>query len=488
MAAVRRAIFLFVVALCVGCGSSQAPLTPGALRLPAGVHGPSASQKLSHVIVLIQENRSFENLFAGYPGANAPMSGCAIPRSNALRHLVARGHVRRASGSGCPYGDVSVTLQQSTFQKNHDLRHDWRSAHTDYDNGNMDGFSLWGRPGYFAYTYIEQSQVEPYWSMAQQYVLADNMFSTQFGGSFTGHLNLIAGTDDLKPPNKAEVDFPSRAPDDCDARRGTKSSYVTEQGIVKHFAGPFPCFYQFNTIAQVLDGASVPWKIYASKVLDGGFWEPFEEIAYVRCATWKVPIVGPKDCYGEGNDWQTNIVAPQSQVLYDAADGNLASVNWVIPSKPDSDHPTYHSDMGPSWVASVVNAIGESSYWSSSAIIVVWDDWGGFYDNAAPPQLDYRGLGIRVPCLIISPYAKQGYVSHVQYEDGSILRFIEEVYGLPAGSIGPTSQGYTDGRANSLDDAFDFNQNPRPFYPIGTKYPMSKFLHEPPSYGPVDDE
>jgi phospholipase C len=90
--------------------------------------------------------------------------------------------------------------------------------------------------------------------------------------------------------------------------------------------------------------------------------------------------------------------------------------------------------------------------------------------------------------LIISPYAKQGYVSHVQYEDGSILRFIEEVYGLPAGSIGPTSQGYTDGRANSLDDAFDFKQNPRPFYPIGTKYPISKFLHEPPSYGPVDEE
>jgi phospholipase C len=398
--------------------------------------------------------------------------------------------IRHASTPTCPPSDAVVPLTQGTFENNPDFRHDWRSAHADYDNGAMDGFSAYGngKGPYRAYIYIKQSEVEPYWSMAQQYVLGDNMYSTEFGGSFTGHLNMIAGTGDLKPPNKSEVDFPSRAPDDCDAKRGTKSSYVTEKGVVEHFAGPFPCFYQFNTIAQVLDGASVPWKIYAPKMLDGGFWEPFEEIAYVRCATWTVPINGPQDCYGEGQDWQHNVIAPETQVLSDAANGNLASVNWIIPSKPDSDHPHYHSDMGPSWVASVVNAIGESSYWQSSAIVVVWDDWGGFYDNAPPPQLDYRGLGIRVPCLIISPYAKQGYVSHVQYEDGSILRFIEEVYGLPPGSIGPTSKGYTDGRANSLDDAFDFTQSPRPFYPIGSKYPMSRFLHEQPSYGPVDTE
>jgi phospholipase C len=114
-------------------------------------------------------------------------------------------------------------------------------------------------------------------------------------------------------------------------------------------------------------------------------------------------------------------------------------VSWVTPSKPDSDHPGYHSDRGPSWVASVVNAIGESSYWDSTAIIIVWDDWGGWYDNAPPPQLDYRGLGVRVPCLIISPYAKQGYV-------------------------------------------------PRAFRPIQSKYGVSDFLDEPPSNEPVGTE
>ena len=162
--------------------------------------------------------------------------------------------------------------------------------------------------------------------------------------------------------------------------------------------------------------------------------------------------------------------------MTDAQNGNLATVSWVTPSGADSDHPTYRA-IRPSWVSSVVNAIGGSQYWSSSAIIVLWDDWGGFYDNAPPPQLDYRGLGIRVGCLIISPYAKTNYVSHVQYEFGSILRFIEEVNGLPAGSIGSVEQGYTDARATSLDDAFNFNQAPRPFKAIPSKYPLSHFLH-----------
>ncbi len=106
----------------------------------------------------------------------------------------------------------------------------------------------------------------------------------------------------------------------------------------------------------------------------------------------------------------------------------------MSPSKPDSDHPD-EGDKGPSWVASVVNAIGESSYWNTTAIVVIWDDWGGWYDNAPPPQLDFRGLGIRVPCLIISPYAKQGVVSHTQYEYASILKFIEQAFNLPADRI-----------------------------------------------------
>lgn len=344
---------------------------------------------------------------------------------------------------------------------------------TDWNNGNMDGFWKFGKNHgvYQAYAYVKKSLIRPYWTIANQYVLADAMFPTEFGGSFTAHLTLVAGTDNIhQSPSRAEVDFPSVPPDDCDAPLGTKSSYVTPNRRVHRFDGPFPCFDQFNTMAQVLDGAGVSWKYYATKLVDAGFWSAFEGIKYVRY----------------GPDWYTNIIVPQTQILTDPGNGQLAAVTWVTPSKVDSDHPTAHSDQGPSWVASVVNAIGESPYWNTSAIIVLWDDWGGWYDNAPPPQPDYRGLGIRVPCLIISPYAKQNYVTHTQLEFGSILRFMEEVFSLPP--IGSPSQGYTDQRANSLDDAFNFSQSPRPFVPLQPKYPMSHFLHERPSNEPVDTQ
>jgi phospholipase C len=280
----------------------------------------------------------------------------------------------------------------------------------------------------------------------------------------------VAGNDAIEQsPSRSEVDFPNGIYDDCDSPPGTRSSYLTAGGREHYYAGPYPCFDQFNTIANVLDRSGVSWKYYASKQLDDGMWEPFEAVRYTRY----------------GRDW-SNIIAPQSRILSDPRNGALASVDWVTPSKDDSDHPHFRSDQGPSWVASVVNAVGESPYWRTTAIIVLWDDWGGWYDNAVPPQLDYRGLGVRVPCLIISPYAKTNYVSHVQYEYGSILHFIEEVYGL--GPIGPASQGYTDTRATSLDDAFDFTQSPRPFSSIPSKYPIAHFLQEPPSNDPIDTE
>jgi phospholipase C len=132
-------------------------------------------------------------------------------------------------------------------------------------------------------------------------------------------------------------------------------------------------------------------------------------------------------------------------------------------------------------VASVVNAIGESSYWESTAIVVVWDDWGGLYDNLNPPQVGYGGLGFRVPALVVSPYAKPGYISQTQYEFGSILRYIEENWNL--GSLGSS-----DKRATSIIDCFDYSQAPIPFQPIPSKMSKLYFLHRAPSYVPVDTD
>jgi phospholipase C len=468
----KRFVVLASLSLILAEGCSSSGNTPAVLARALPQSG-SASQYITHVVVIIQENRSFENFFAGYPGADAPASGCAIPEKTARRGITRR--VAR-SGSSCPPGDISVALKPITFDSV-DLGHDWQSSQVSWDKGKMDGFSKFCCKGgpYPAYSFVKRSLIKPYWDIAQQYVLADEMFPTEWGGSFTGHLTLVAGTDDIdQSPPEAEIDNPQAAPYDCDSPPGTRSSYVTFKQIVEMNKGPFPCFNQWNSIAEVLDNAGVSWKYYTHKKLDAGIWEPFEAMQYVRY----------------GPDWATDIIAPQTKILTDPGKGDLASVSFITPSFPDSDHPPLKrlngSDRGPSWVASVVNAIGESSYWDSTAIVVLWDDWGGWYDNSKPPQLDYRGLGFRVPCLIISPYAKTGYVDSTQYEFASVLKFIEEVYGT--GSIGPASQGYTDQRATSLDAAFDFSQLPRPFTPIPSKYSLSHFLHEPPSSEPVDTQ
>ncbi len=148
--------------------------------------------------------------------------------------------------------------------------------------------------------------------------------------------------------------------------------------------------------------------------------------------------------------------------------------HWVTPTCANSDHAGCYSDTGPSWVASVVNAIGESKYWGSTAIFIFWDDYGGWYDPAPPAYVDYDGLGFRLPMLVISPYAKKGYVSHVHYEHGSILKFIEDQLGLERLSA-------SDRRANSpARDCFDFNEPLRKFKKIVAPYDAEFFLHQPP--------
>jgi phospholipase C len=147
----------------------------------------------------------------------------------------------------------------------------------------------------------------------------------------------------------------------------------------------------------------------------------------------------------------------------------------VIPTDNDSDQPGLAVDDGPAWVASVVNAVGESSYWNTTAIVVVWDDWGGLYDHVKPPFQDNQGgLGFRVPMIVISPYVPQGAVSHTQYEFGSILKYVESNWNL--GSLGTT-----DKRAKSIGDVFNYNQPPRSFTAIPSRRSIRFFLEERPS-------
>jgi phospholipase C len=427
---------------------------PGVGGTPAPAPPQLVQKYIKHVVILVQENRSFDNLFHGFKGA-------------------------RYATFGYMHDGTRVRLQP-TGLLGPDIFHGWHEALFDWDNGRMDGFDLnrlgpGGRAGRHAYTYVARRDIQPYWSMAQQYVLADHMFATMLGGSFTAHVDLIAGTTNLRA-GVAEVDNPLAQPWGCDAPSGTHTSIVDTSRSETWGGGPFPCFNQFKTMADLLDAADVSWAYYAPKVngwdLAGKVWSEFDAIARVR----------------HGPDWGLDVISPASQILDDAAGGRLRGVSWVIPDAANSDHPGFSSDTGPSWVTDVVNAIGESRYWNSTAIVVLWDDWGGWFDSVAPPRLDFRGLGERVPCIVISPYSKHSYVSHTRYEFGSVLKFVEEAFGLPALASLGSGSGYTDRRANSISDAFDFKQKPRSFHPFTARYSATYFRAQPASASPPDDQ
>jgi phospholipase C len=230
---------------------------------------------------------------------------------------------------------------------------------------------------------------------------------------------------------------------------------MTPQGSEPKSLRTFPCFER-QSIMNEMDTAGVTWKYYQATP-GAGLWNAVDAI---------------KSIWSNKSEMAANVISPPTKVLTDIANGQLAQVVWVTPTKAASDHPKENNGSGPSWVASVVNAIGGSKYWNSTAIFIVWDDWGGFYDHVTPTIYNSYELGFRVPMIVVSPYAKPGYISHTQHEFGSILKFTEETFGLP-------SLGTTDARADNLADCFTFTGKPRRFRRIHTKYPASYFFHLP---------
>ena len=401
---------------------------------------------IRHVVIMIQENRSFDNFFATYPGADGTTTGMT-------------------------HNGVTVPLYAGKLADTTDIGHSWPTFVKEYDHGKMDGFDLirfrGGAPaGLFPYQYVDPKHIQPYWAMARQYVLADHMFETQSSGSFIGHQDLIAGGSAIAR-EKSLVNYPTDQPWGCDAPRGTKTSLITrDHGLLRN-QGPFPCL-DYPTLRDLLDAKGVSWKYYAPRFYwksGGWLWTAFDAIRAVRYSS----------------EWRTNVVSPETSIFADISNDRLPAVSWLIPDKTNSDHPESGSSNGPSWVARVVNAIGESREWNSTAIIVVWDDWGGWYDHVKPPQLDYQGLGFRVPMLVISPYARRGYVAHTQYESGSILRFVEDNWAL--GRLGTS-----DRRAKSIRNVFDFSRPARKFVPISAPRSLEYFLNQPPSGLSVNEE
>jgi phospholipase C len=395
-----------IAVMLAGCGGAASPPgVPGEFRQSTA--RDEASRSIQNVIVVIQQNRSFDNLFSGFAGADAPTKGLTSKGTYVPLRPIRLQTARRCAANH--RGDYFQIV---------------------YDGGKMDGWNLLdGQHPLCPYTHVARAQVQPYWDLAQQYVLADKMFASTKYGDFVNSLYLVAGTARVKR-NVYLAGQPNNTPWGCDAPAGTWTP------VLKHrrfdLRGPFPCFDQFPTIADLLDKANVSWRFYYGDAREDEF--PFN------------PYTAIEDVV-DGPDWAHDMSAPATNILGDLTHGNLASVSWVLSPLADSDNPGYGG--GPKWVSALVRAVQKSAYWQHSAIVVVWDDPGAglFYDNAAPPQLDEMGLGFRVPMIVVSPYAKRGYVSHVQYEFGSILKFIEENWKL--GSLGST-----DRRANGFTDIF----------------------------------
>jgi phospholipase C len=309
-----------------------------------------------------------------------------------------------------------------------------------------------GGPANPQYVYVPHSESKPYFDMAHEWVVGDRMFQSQLDESFAAHQYVIAAQ------AQSSVDLPAYLPWGCAGGASDDVSTITQN---RNPSGPIQraCF-DYTTLGDELDAAKLSWRFYAvSYNIDGGgnggTWSGYQAVNHIF----------------NGEDWK-NVISPNWKFIKAVRAGNLANFTWITPECPESDHTECaNGGYGPSWVAAIVNTVGESQFWDSTAIFVQWDDWGGYYDHVAPPFQDYDGNGIRVPLLVISPYAKKNYVSHQQFETASVLRFAEDLYGLP-------QMAAADARATSpAADCFDFTQQPRPFVPIKAPHSANFFLH-----------
>ena len=412
-------------------------------------HKVSISTAIQHIVVIVQENRTLNNLFMGFPGAVT-------------------------STYGYTTGHVQVPLQSTVLETTWDMEHakipDWNSA---YDGGLNDGWNSENAlhcpcPANPAYSYVNQAEVQPYWYLAEQWALGDEMFETGQGPSFPAHQYIVRGASTPTDGSAYKAaENPTNNAGGCDSPGGTTVALIDSSGV--EGTSTAPCF-TVTSIFTELDNASINWNDYFACTEgpnnNSGFWKPVDAL---------------HDIWLKSAEFNLHVICPPSTILTDIGNGNLAKFTLVTPTGNASDHATETDGSGPSWVSSVVNAVGQSKFWNNCVIIVVWDDWGGWYDPIVPTVRNSYELGYRVPMIVIGPYVKQGYVSHVPYEFGSILKLTEEAFSLP--SIGTTDSG-----ANDLSDFFDFDQAPNPYFPVVGIAPNIFFQNDPGSFKGAPDE
>ncbi|MCI4319002.1 MAG: hypothetical protein L3K23_02575 [Thermoplasmata archaeon] len=385
------------------------------------------------------ENRAYDDYFGVYcqhASLDCPEPANGIPPPTCIPRVIGS----LATGCVRPFNETSLVTP--------DMPHYWAPAHTAYDNGKMDGFYPAEDNNSETMGHYNGSTIPVYWDLAQEFGMSDSFFSSTLSYSLPNHWYIIAGQ--------------------------TPQSIL--QGVLPSI-GAFPQHHQYLNEANAtptIEGElahhpAVSWTYYdfplvtyhsAINILN----DNLDGSAY---SLWN-PLAAPFSSYT-----LTSHFAPRTQFFTDVAAGSLPDLSWVIPSGSTSDHPPQNISLGENFIATVVNSVEESAYWNSTAVFLTWDDYGGFYDHVAPPQVDGFGLSFRVPFLVVSPWTPAGYVSHATEDFESVLRLMELRFGL--GCLTARDCG-----ATLPLDFFQFNLHRSPVYfenATSSRYPY----FQPPS-------
>jgi phospholipase C len=398
---------------CTGGGRKDPVVSPTATR---SVTATDTRWPIKRVLYVMPENRSFDNIYGAYPGARGAATGLKFGRE--------------------------VPLTPSPHWLPGDLPHDRAAFLNSVNGGAYDGFGIgqFGDP--WAYTTFEGAAVPVYWQLAQDYVLCDNFFSSVGGPSYPNHFFFVAGQSGgvLDNPENIEVrrdengQFKSWG---CDAVGDDVFVMVKdEQGnLTKHDT----CF-TFRTVPEQLEEIGVSWAYYSAAPYQSGyFWNALNAIAGVFHT----------DLWREGDTirWVDDLVE-------DIEAERLPAVTWVTPRFELSGHPPESTCFSQTWLGEIVNAVMRTDGWEHTAVFVSWDMWGGLYDHVPPRAVDDIGRGFRVPSLVVSPYAKKGYVDDAEADHCAPLKFIEDNWGLPY-----LTRRIEDG--HNFEHVFDFDRDPR---------------------------
>jgi phospholipase C len=453
--------------------------------------GPQTSH-FKHIVVIFQENRTPDNLFYGLCSAPYGLPFACSTTPNAWQYNIQTDHWANLNSASGYTNPTPIPLANA-----YDLDH----SHTAFKNMcnvdpttgecKMNGAINIGCsgtcPSQPQYKYVDNSQgvISPYLDLATQYGWANYMFQTNQGPSFPAHQFIFGGTSAPSATDDADGIFAAEnmsntgiaglnAVAGCIAPTTTTVQLIDSAGVEDPSRRIYPCF-EHRTLPDVLP-PNVTWRYYAPGA--GTIWTAPDAIQHICQSS------GPGGIC-QGPLWQNNVDLKPADVLTDIANCNLRNLSWIIPTGVNSDHARSTDGGGPSWVASIVNAIGNSStcdgdtgYWQNTAIILTWDDWGGWYDHVAPTILPYpQGayqLGFRVPLIVISAHTPRHYINNYRHDFGSILRFIEANFSVPEGEL-----NFADARAdNELQLFFDYSRAPRPFQTIGAPLTGSFFIND----------